>query len=294
MRSNVDAIFQGVEEKEMITQLEKEILIEQNTSSVFVIIVKDKKEKEILGSLVSEWVADAVKDFSSIIIERDKEDTLEVAKKYLTNSTYTLVLSGNLPLLTKDVINHLVEYATFKKVDACKFMGGGIYNTDYLKHAKSIFYDSVYAENDDCFYFVENAKQMGYATEVLRNRIIDFHISNGVFFKNIKNTIIEKNVVIKKGVVIDSGNTIKGNTVINEGCIIKENNIIENSIISENTCVANSTIVNSKIGDDCIIMPYSNINNCNIGSNVVVFGNISLLNKNIKDNRKIKNKEVNE
>lgn len=277
----------------MITQLEKEILVENKKMSVFVIIIKDKKEKEILGFTLSDWVSDAVGDFSSIVIEREKEDVLDLAKKYLTNSSYTLVLSGNLPLITKNAIRNLVDYATFKSVNACKFMGGGIYNTEYLKQTKNIFYDSVYTQNDDLFYIVENAKQLAYATEVLRNRIIDFHIANGVCFKSIKNTVIEKNVVIKSGVVINGGNTIKGDTVINEGCIIKENNIIEDSVLGENTCVANSTILKTKIGKDTIIMPYSNINECDIGNNVIVFGNISLLKKKIKDNRKIKNKEVN-
>lgn len=261
-------------------------------SDVFVIVVREKNEKEILGAKSSDWVIDAVKGYSSILVEKNNDDIIECAKRYLTNSLFTIVLSGNLPLLTKAVIDRVIDYSLFKKVKACKFMGGGAFNSEYLRQAKNIFYDSVYLHDDDAFYLVENTKQLRYATDVLKNRILDYHMSNGVVFKNVQDVLIEKDVVVERGVVIDAGNSIKGNSIISEGAIIKTNNTISNSRIGKNVCVSNSNIEDSVIGDESIIMPYTSINKCTLGKNVVVYGNMCLINKCVKDGRKIKNKEV--
>lgn len=271
----------------MQIEVEKEFLISIDRPSVFVLILKPKKDYEILGATCSEWVSDATKGYSSAIVEYDNSDIVTFAKKYANNASYMIVLSGALPLLTSKVFSDLVEYCLFKNVNACKFWGGAVFNTKYLRSTSKVFYDSIYSQNEESFYIVENATQRNHAFEILRNRIIEYHMQNGVDIKNAKNVVIEKYVDIESGTTVLGGNTIKGFSKIKSGAILKENNTIIDSQIGSSSCVAESVIEKSDIGKDCIIMPYSHIAECTIGNNVVVSGNTSLSGRKIKDNRKI-------
>ncbi len=271
----------------MQIEVEKEFLISIDKPSVFVLILKPKKDYEILGATCSEWVSDATKGFSSAVVEYDGSDIATFAKKYTNDASYIVVLSGALPLLTSGAFSGLVDYCLFKNVNACKFWGGAVFNTKYLRTTNNVFYDSIYSQNEEDFYVVENATQRNHAFEILRNRIIEFHMQNGVDIKNCKNVVIEKYVDIEPNTTILGGNTLKGYTKIEKGVILKENNIVADSRIGASSCVAESVIEGSDIGKDCIIMPYSHIEKCTLGNNVVVSGNTSLSGRKIKDNRKI-------
>lgn len=271
----------------MQVEIEKQTLKINIKPNILVLLLKGKKDYEILGCKCSEWVVDAVKDFTYSIVEYDDTDLFNFAKRHSNNVDYIVLLLANMPLLTKNTFSGLIEYCLYKNVNACKFWGGAVFRNEYLKSAKTVFYDSVYTQNEDQFYLVENTTQRNYALDVLRNRILQMHLNNGVDIKNIKNVVIEKNVDVESGVCIESGNIIKGITKLYKGVILKENNVLTDCIIGENTCLVNSVIDNTTIGKDCIIMPYSNITNSQIGNNVVVTGNISMNGRKIRDNRKI-------
>lgn len=271
----------------MQVEIERQTLKIKIKPNIFVLVLKDKKDYEILGCKCSQWVVDAVSTCNYAIVDYDGSELFEFAKKHTNNADYVVLVSANMPLLTKSTFLALVDYCVFKGVSACKFWGGAVYNVEYLKSTKTVFYDSVYSQNEDQFYLVENITQRNYATEVLRNRIIDFHLKNGVDIKNTKNVVVEKYVDIQSGVVIESGNTIKGESVIKRNVLLKENNTLNNSIVGENTCIAHSVIENSIIGKDCIIMPYSSVSQSTLGNNVVVSGNTTICRRKIRDNRKI-------
>lgn len=271
----------------MQVEVEKQSLKIKIKPNIFVLVLQSKKDYEILGCKCSQWTIDAVNNYNYALVEYDNSDLFDFAKKHIIGADYIVLLSSNMPLLTKTSFNNLIEYCVFKSVKACKFWGGAVYNVDYLKSSKTVFYDSVYSQNEDQFYIVENATQRNHVTEILRNRIIDFHLKNGVDIKNTKNVVIEKYVDIQSGVVIESGNVLKGNTYIGKNVIFKENNTVIDCVVGENTCIAHSVVEKSTIGKDCIIMPYSNVTDSVLGDNVIVTGNTSLNRRKIRDNRKI-------
>ncbi len=271
----------------MQVEVEKQSLKIKIKPNIFVFVLQGKKDYEILGCKCSQWTIDAINDYNYALVEYDNSDLFDFAKKHTINTDYVVLLSASMPLLTKNVFNHLVEYCVFKGIKACKFWGGAVYDVGYLKSTKTVFYDSVYSQNEDQFYIVENISQRNYVTEILKNRILDFHIKNGVDIKNTKNVVIEKYVDIKSGVVIESGNVLKGNTYIEKNVILKENNTLTDCVVGENTCIAHSVVEKSTIGRDCIIMPYSSVTDSVLGNNVIVTGNVSLDKRKIRDNRKI-------
>lgn len=268
-------------------EFEKQLLKIDTKPSIFVLILKGTDNYNILGCDCSDWVIDAVNDYNYAVVKYDKTDLVEFAKKHTNASNYVVLLSENMPLLTKTAFNNLVDYCVFKGVKACKFRGGAVFDVEYLKSNNNIYYDSVYSQNEDVFWVVETVEQRNYALDVLKSRIINFYINNGVDIKDFTNVLIEKNVDIERGVQIFSGNVLKGNTYIGKNVILKENNTITNSAVGGNSCIASSVIDNSTIGCDCIVMPYSHIDGCTIGNNVVVSGNVSLANRKIKDNKRV-------
>lgn len=271
----------------MQVEIEKQTLKIKIKPNILVLVLKCGKDYDILGCKCSEWVVDAVSDYNYLVVEYDNSDLFQFAKKYANGVDIVVLLSANMPLLTKNTFSNLIDYCIFKDIKACKFGGGAVYNVSYLNTAKSVFYDSVYSQNEDQFYIVENITQRNFATEILRMMIIDFHLKNGVDIKNIKNVVVEKFVDIQCGAIIESGNVIKGNTHIDKNVILKENNTINDSVIGANTCIAHSVIESSTLGKDCIIMPYTSLTECVVGNNVIIMGNVSLKGRKIKDNRKI-------
>ncbi len=256
--------------------------IKSPKTDIAVLILNENKGYNLLNKPMIKWVLNALKDYTCVCADYKGEDVVKFAKQNGVACEYLVVIADKLPLLTPQVFNKLIDYCLFKSVNACKFSGGYVFKKVYLDKIDNIFVDSVYIQDEEFFYLVENKKMCSYAREVLQNRIIQHHINNGVEILNTKNVEIEPEVEIAEGVTIFKGNTLKGNTIIEKGVILKENNVIEDSFIGEDACVCNSTLVNSKIGAGTIIMPYCNIENSKIGKNCTIASGTVLNKQNIK------------
>lgn len=273
----------------MQTQTLKVVIDNKQDCSVMFFILEPEKSltKNVLGRSMTDWVKNACKNHSVVVLKSEKFDE-KFLKPYLTNSKYTIVLYNNIILLQPEDVERLVDYITFKKIKACKFSGGCAFETEYLKNAKSIFYDSVYFEDSQDYYMVENKKQLKYATEILQERIIAEHIMNGV---EISNSYVEADVKIGKGTVIFGGNMIKGNTVIGANVILKEKNVIENSRIGNDCCLSGSTFVDSTLEDGVFVKPYCFVEKTTIRKNCIIGSNMQITNRTIRANSKLSNEE---
>ena len=65
-----------------------------------------------------------------------------------------------------------------------------------------MFAPQTYYFNEEEFIQTVNFKQLDFVAEILKNRIIEFHMNNGVYIENQNNTIIEANVSIGKNAKI--------------------------------------------------------------------------------------------
>ena len=270
------------------TQIKKEKLI-INFNSFQVLILKPKKLKlEILSKKLEEWVSYAVEKYPYQIIEYDGVTKItEFVKPYLKDLKYTLILSATTPLIQSQTCDLIFDYMVAKQSKATKLSVGFGFLTEYLKTANEIFYDSLFTQNEDEFYVVENKRQLNVAKKVLVERINNFHIDNGVEIINPNTVTIEPDVFIGENVTICPNNVLKGKTQILDNVILKENNTIEDSVVSNSCCVINSKIENSTIGEQSYVMPYCYIKNSKIGSFCVVKSYCEIDNENIKDNETI-------
>ena len=136
-------------------------------------------------------------------------------------------------------------------------------------------------------YGINSKLQLSQAEEVLRKRINDKHMTNGVIMENPSNIFIEDSVIIGKDTEIRSGVRITGNTVIGEDCLIYGDTLIDNSTIGNNVIVKSSTIESSIIGDESDIGPYSHLRpSTKMGKKVHIGNFVEVKNSTIGDKTK--------
>ena len=102
-----------------------------------------------------------------------------------------------------------------------------------------------------------NLKQLAMISDILKNRILSYHLKEGVRIIDIANTYIDAEVDIEEDVTIYPNNSIKGKSYIEKGVTLFENNVIQDSYILEKATISSSYIFNSVIGKHCGVGPFS-------------------------------------
>ncbi|HAE91619.1 bifunctional UDP-N-acetylglucosamine diphosphorylase/glucosamine-1-phosphate N-acetyltransferase GlmU [Tissierella praeacuta] len=142
-------------------------------------------------------------------------------------------------------------------------------------------------ENSTEIHGVNSRVQLAFSEEVMRKRISEYHMVNGVTIINPDNTYIEDGVKIGRDTIIYPGVSLEGNTEIGEDCIIGSNSRIVESMIHNNVSIESSTIENSVVGENTHIGPYAHLRpNSNIGKNAKIGNFVEVKNSTLKDNTK--------
>ncbi|OOB75520.1 bifunctional N-acetylglucosamine-1-phosphate uridyltransferase/glucosamine-1-phosphate acetyltransferase [Clostridium haemolyticum] len=113
--------------------------------------------------------------------------------------------------------------------------------------------------NSDEIIGVNSRVQLAEAEEILRLRINNMHMENGVTLIDPKNTYIESDVIIEEETIIYPGNVIQGNTIIKKGCILYPNSRIKDSIIEPEVEIQSSVILESQVGKNTTVGPFAYI-----------------------------------
>ena len=106
---------------------------------------------------------------------------------------------------------------------------------------------------------VNSRVQLAEAEEILRNRINNIHLNNGVTLIDPKATYIGVDVKIGKDTIIYPGTIIEGNTVIGSDCLIMQNCRIKDSKINDGATIESSVILDSEIGKNTTVGPFAYI-----------------------------------
>lgn len=94
---------------------------------------------------------------------------------------------------------------------------------------------------------------------IMKKRINDNHMKNGVTIIDPEHTYISSDAVIEQDTVIYPGSMIEGKTNISSDCIIGPNTEIKNCSIGKRTTIRYSVAHDSNIGDGVTIGPFSHI-----------------------------------
>ena len=124
---------------------------------------------------------------------------------------------------------------------------------------------------------VDCAASYSAALQLLKQRIMEKHMANGVIFLEPTQTIVEADVAIGAGTMLFPGNVLQGKTVIGESCILYPNNRISNGIIGNETTIENSVLLDCTVGSHTTVGPFAYLrpktkigDHCRIGDFVEV------------------------
>lgn len=135
---------------------------------------------------------------------------------------------------------------------------------------------------------VNSRVQLAEVEAVLRKRINNKHLENGVTIIDPNTTYIGIDVEIGQDTIIYPGNVLEGNTVIGKNCVLYPNSRINNSVIGESVDIQSSVILESKIGNQTTVGPFAYIRPGSIiGNNVRVGDFVEIKKSTIGNNTKV-------
>ena len=135
---------------------------------------------------------------------------------------------------------------------------------------------------------VNSRSQLAKYTAIMKNRINEKHMENGVTLEDPFNTYIESDVIIGQDTVIEPNCMLKGRTVIGNNCSIGYNTKIINTQISNGVHIENSQVQDSVIDEGATIGPFAYIRpGSKIGKCVKIGDFVEIKNSNIGDYTKV-------
>lgn len=134
---------------------------------------------------------------------------------------------------------------------------------------------------------VNSRVQLAEVEAIMRKRINEKLMSNGVTIVDPNSTYIDKSVKIGQDTIIYPNVVISGETVIGEDCIIGHNSKIDKSTIGNGVEIQNSTIIESIVDDETTIGPYAYLRpKSKIGKRVKIGDFVEVKNSVIGDDSK--------
>ncbi|QSX07440.1 bifunctional UDP-N-acetylglucosamine diphosphorylase/glucosamine-1-phosphate N-acetyltransferase GlmU [Alkalibacter rhizosphaerae] len=144
-----------------------------------------------------------------------------------------------------------------------------------------------WATNVESIKAVNSRVELAQVEKIMRRRINEFHMENGVTILDPEATYIGKHVKIGMDTVIYPGCILEGETAIGEECQILEQSKITNCIIGNQVTIQSSTLMESSVGDKTKVGPYAYVRpNCRIGSNAKIGDFVELKNARFGDGSK--------
>lgn len=106
---------------------------------------------------------------------------------------------------------------------------------------------------------VNDRVALSQAEKIMKKRINEQHMRNGVSIIDAEHTYIEPGVTIEQDVTILPGSVIGGNTHIHSDVVIGPHTEIQDCTVGEGTVIRQSAVFNSEIGGQVNIGPYAHI-----------------------------------
>lgn len=128
---------------------------------------------------------------------------------------------------------------------------------------------------------VNNRVQLSQAEKLMRKRINEQHMLNGVTIIDPENTYISADTVIGRDTIIYPGTVLEGHVTIGSECKIGPNSEIANCEIGHKTEIRHSVAHDSKIGNSVKIGPFAHIRPASTISDDVKIGNFVEVKKSV-------------
>jgi bifunctional UDP-N-acetylglucosamine pyrophosphorylase/glucosamine-1-phosphate N-acetyltransferase len=135
---------------------------------------------------------------------------------------------------------------------------GELYLTDVLetigRRSRAVTYRLKDLEEAN---LVNDRAQLARAEEILRRRILDAHMRDGVTVRDPASTHIEASVEIGRDTVILPGTLLRGGTRIGSDCVIGPSTDLQDTLVGDGTLIEHSVGRGAEVGDSASVGPYS-------------------------------------
>ncbi len=138
------------------------------------------------------------------------------------------------------------------------------------------------------FEGVNSRVQLAFVTDIMKKRINNMHMENGITIVDPSNTYIGKDVIIGADTIIYPGNILEGKTVIGNSCVLGQNNKIVNSIVGDGCNIQSSVLTDSEIGNGVSVGPFAHLRpGTKIGNENRIGNFVEIKNSNLADKTKV-------
>src|ERR687896_1365880 len=136
--------------------------------------------------------------------------------------------------------------------------GGELYLTDVLetigRRSRAVTYR---LKNPQEANLVNDRSQLARAEEILRRRILDAHMRDGVTVRDPVSTHIEASVRIGRDTVILPGTFLRGATRIGSDCVIGPSTDLHDTVVADGARVEHSVGRGAEVGEGATVGPYA-------------------------------------
>ena len=157
------------------------------------------------------------------------------------------------------------------------------YITDLVRIAsENDYHVQMFIAPFDSIRGINTLKELWAAEHIKRSEIIDYWMSKGVRFSKAHTNHVDLNVTIGSGTIIGQAVQLLGTTTVGKDCVIEPFTILENMLIKNDVIISSHTILkNSRIDEEANIGPFTHIYDaCHIGKGTNV-GNFCEIKKSI-------------
>ena len=135
-----------------------------------------------------------------------------------------------------------------------------IYLTDLIEIAFQNKLETVIVKvSKDTIKGVNSMGQLNDVEKTLREKLINSHMENGVYFQDTSTAFIDENVMIKAGARIMANTHLTGTTEIHENCTVGPNTMINDSTIGSDSSVISSVLDGVTVKGQAVIGPYAHL-----------------------------------
>ncbi len=106
---------------------------------------------------------------------------------------------------------------------------------------------------------VDDRRLLARAERLLRERILDVHMTNGVTVRDPATTYVDTRVTVEPDVTILPGCSILGDSHIEGGAVIGPGTTLEDARIGAGSTIRQSVVEQSSVGANCLIGPFAHL-----------------------------------
>lgn len=220
---------------------------------LFVVVKVEKHNLKLCGKEMTDWVLMAGSGCTQIVVD-NCDDIVERVRNIETDKKYIAVFYSDTPLFDRASFYGIIDHFTSRSINFLQLSRGFVVKTSFLKNSPSFMQSANGGFEVKSLIRADNSKTLSLVQEILNDKILTFHISNGVVIFGANTVYIDADVEIDAGTIIHPNVVLKGETIVGASCEIESGCVVEDSIISNGCKVkALSLIKRSKVGQGKVV-----------------------------------------